>query len=192
MKLFSALIPAQDELSPTARQKELKAVLTPHEKVGKVYPFSPEVFIFTDKRLIIKMADTPVESAIPCHSIPYRSITHFSLDAPADSNTEMQLSIWLHGDPVPLQKTLESSPLIPDLHRTLADYVLNKHTPWLDKQLASRKRSGLRTAQVLGLAGAGIFVLHFKRSHPKKKDTVSNTACPATALLGLLRKGLKG
>lgn len=191
MKLFNAFKSNPADLKPATLQKELKTILTPHEKVEKAYLLPQTVCIFTDKRLIIGDTVGFAENSAPCHSIPYRSVTHFSITPFEDQSPGMQLFIWLHGDAVPLELTLDDSPGASELHSTLGDYVLNKHSPWLNKQLMWKKQSGLKSLPALGLTGAAMLaVICIHHKHRKEKPSLSEKLIPA-ALTAIVLKKLK-
>lgn len=193
MKFMDRFVETPNGIKPHHLQKELKSMLTPREKVEEAYELTDNWFIFTDKRLIIR--DTlPAEAGdIPTLSIPYRSITHFSLTPLQEESVGNRLTIWLSGDQEPIQKDLAVSPQIPELHQTLADYVLNKHSPWLNKQLILKRQSGLRTVQALGLTGAAVLsILYLKKSHGHKKAPAPADAFSTKALKQLIHHKLKG
>lgn len=193
MKLIDTHMNIPTEYKPSVLQKELKEVLTRGEKVEKVYPIAQIVFVFTDKRLIIRGTAGISQDSVPVHSIPYRSITHFSMEPMKETVVGTQLYIWLQGDSIPLQKELVPSPMVTALHQTLADYVLNRHSPWLNKQLAWKKRSGLSTIKALVFTGTAVMsVVRFQKMHRKPVSSVTKMTCPTSALAALLSKKLKG
>lgn len=193
MELIKGMMKVPSDVKPSDIQRELKAVLTRNEKVEKAYLLPQSIFVFTDKRLIIQDAAAATDETAPCHSIPYRSITHFGMAPMQESASEVQLSIWLHGDAMPIRKELERSPIVSELHCTLADYVLNKHSPWMNKQLSWKKKSCFSTAKAFGFTGAAVLsVMCFKRMHKKHRIPVPSIASPASAIAALLRKAIKG
>lgn len=190
MKLIEALNTPADQ-KPAHYQKELKTILTRGEKVEKAFPLATDIFVFTDKRLIIAEAITVGSVSAACHSIPYRSIAHFSFTPAAAPAEGLQLSLWLHGDPAPFQLVLAPAPQNTELQKTLAEYVLNRHSTWLNQQMAWKKQSGLRTVQAMGLTGAAVLsLLYYRKKHPKPKSPLTERLSPV-ALAALLRSGRK-
>ncbi len=192
MKQLQAFMHPRADFKLSALQKELKAILTPHETVEKAYLLAQNIFVFTDKRLIIGDPVGFAEAQFPCHTIPYRSITHFSLIPLPDLTAGMELSIWLQGDSQPLLIPLDESPAMPELHCSLADYVLNKHSPWLNKHLMWKKDPKFTIIRAVGITGAALLTAtYFKRKRRNEKASLTD-AISSSALKALVLKKLKG
>lgn len=192
MKQLKAYLHPRTDFKLSALQKELKGILTPHEKVEKAYLLAQSIFVFTDKRLIIGDPVGFAEVQFPCHTIPYRSITHFSLAPMPDLTAGMELSLWLQGDTQPLLIPLDESPAMPELHRSLADYVLNKYSPWLNKQLMWKKDPKLTIFRAVGITGAAFLTAaYFKKKRRNEKASLTD-AMSSSALKALILKKLKG
>ena len=58
------------------------------------------------------------------HSIPYRNITHFSIETAGHFDLDAELKLWVSGSQTPLQKQFNKSLNIYDLQKVLAEYVL--------------------------------------------------------------------
>jgi hypothetical protein len=58
------------------------------------------------------------------HSLPYRNITHFSVETAGHFDLDAELKIWISGSPVPIQKTFNKKLNIYDVQSVLAGYVL--------------------------------------------------------------------
>ena len=58
------------------------------------------------------------------HSIPYRSITHFSIETAGSFDMDAELKIYLSGNPMPIQKSFNKKLDIYELQAVLASYVL--------------------------------------------------------------------
>lgn len=61
---------------------------------------------------------------IEYHSIPYRSITHFSIETAGNFDLDAELKIWISGTQIPIEKQFNKSVNIYELQRALASYVL--------------------------------------------------------------------
>ena len=61
------------------------------------------MFVFTDKRLIYVNRQGLTGSKVEYQSIPYQSITRFSIETAGTFNLDAQLKIWLTGNPAPVQ-----------------------------------------------------------------------------------------
>ena len=54
------------------------------------------------------------------HSIPYRTITHFSVETTGYFDLDAELKLWLTGAPAPIERNLKKDSNIYDI----ANYVL--------------------------------------------------------------------
>lgn len=170
MQLMESIKKAAADRIPALYRKSLKTILIKGEKMDKTFILSEEAFIFTDKRLIIRDASASDVEFTTCQSIPYRSITRFSLEVTGEQNAVVILDLWLHGDGASLRKELPYSPAIVEFHRTLSDFVLNKTSPWMNKHLVWKKRSGMGTAFIVAFAGAAVLTTHSMNKKMKKEQ----------------------
>ena len=83
-----------------------------------------DMFIFTDKRLILVDKQGLTGKKMECHSVPYRSITHFSIETAGNFDLDAELKIWISGQAVPIVKQFNKSLNIYELQSVLAQYVL--------------------------------------------------------------------
>jgi hypothetical protein len=58
------------------------------------------------------------------HSVPYKSITHFSIETGGHFDFDAELKIWISGSPAPLQKQFNKRLSIYEVQSVLASYVL--------------------------------------------------------------------
>ena len=58
------------------------------------------------------------------HSIPYKSITHFSIETGGTFDLDAELKIWLSGTALPIQKRFNKKLSIYEVQAVLASYVL--------------------------------------------------------------------
>ncbi|MFP3122579.1 PH domain-containing protein [Ectobacillus funiculus] len=103
---------------------EFQKILAPGEKIEKAYRLICDMFLFTDKRLILVDKQGLTGKKTEYHSVPYRSITHFSIETAGNFDLDAELKIWLSGSQTPLQKQFNKSLNIYELQSVLAAYVL--------------------------------------------------------------------
>lgn len=58
------------------------------------------------------------------HSIPYKSITHFSIETAGTFDLDAELKIWISGMAQPFQKQFNKRLSIYEVQQVLASYVL--------------------------------------------------------------------
>ncbi len=124
MGLFDSLLGNASEISVSEIQKEYANILAENENIERAYKLIRDMFIFTNKRLILidKQGITGKKSEY--NSIPYKSITHFSIETSGHFDLDAELKIWISGNPAPIQKQFNKSLKIYALQAVLATYVL--------------------------------------------------------------------
>jgi hypothetical protein len=123
--LFDGMIGNASEVNAAEVQREYAKVFTANEKVEKAYKLIRDMFIFTNKRLILVDKQGLTGKKVEYHSIPYRSITHFSIETAGNFDLDAELKIWISGNALPLQKQFNKNLNIYELQSVLAEYVLN-------------------------------------------------------------------
>jgi hypothetical protein len=105
-------------------QKEYENILAPTESIEKAYKLVRDMFIFTNKRLVLVDRQGITGKKVEYHSIPYKSITHFSIETAGNFDLEAELKIWISSTTEPIQKQFNKSLNIYELQSVLASYVL--------------------------------------------------------------------
>lgn len=123
MGFFDGLLGNASEVSPAEAQQEFAGILGATERIEKAYRLIRDMFIFTNKRLILVDKQGMTGKKVEYHSIPYRAITHFSIETAGHFDLEAELSIWISGSPAPIQKTFNKSLNIYELQAVLAEFV---------------------------------------------------------------------
>lgn len=124
MGLFDGLLGNASEVNLEDVRREFAGVLASTETVEKAYRLIRDMFIFTNKRLLLVDKQGLTGKKVEYHSIPYRAITHFSIETAGHFDLEAELKIWISGTPEPLQKQFNKSLNIYELQKVLAEYVL--------------------------------------------------------------------
>lgn len=105
-------------------QKEFETTLTSDEQVEKAYKLIRDLFIFTNKRLILVDKQGITGKKTELISLPYRNITYFSIETAGNFDLDAELKIWVSGSSTPIQKQFNKSLNIYEVQSVLADYVL--------------------------------------------------------------------
>ncbi|MBO2537759.1 MULTISPECIES: PH domain-containing protein [Rummeliibacillus] len=124
MGLFDGLIGNASEVNLNAIESEVKKLLGKSERVEQAYKLIRDMFVFTDKRLLLIDKQGVTGKKIEYHSIPYRSVTHFSVETAGTFDLEAELKIWLSNGTEPIQKRFNKTLDIYKIQSVLADYVL--------------------------------------------------------------------
>ena len=124
MGLLDGLLGNASEIDSAKIQAEFARVLAPGERIEKAYQLIRDLFVFTDKRLILVDKQGITGSKIEYHSLPYRAITHFSIETGGHFDLDAELKIWVSGSAEPIQKQFNKKLDIYELQSVLAAYVL--------------------------------------------------------------------
>jgi len=124
MGFIDGLLGNASEVSVAEVQKEYGNILAENENLERAYKLIRDMFIFTNKRLILIDKQGVTGRKSEYHSIPYKSITHFSIETAGHFDLDAELKIWISGNPVPVQKQFNKSLNIYALQAVLASYVL--------------------------------------------------------------------
>ncbi|APF28876.1 bacterial PH domain protein [Clostridium sporogenes] len=124
MGLFDGLMGNASEVNIMEVEEEYSNILAENERVEKAYKLIRDMFIFTNKRLILVDKQGMTARKTEYHSIPYKAITHFSIETAGNFDLDAELKIWISGTQLPIEKQFNKSLNIYELQSVLANYVL--------------------------------------------------------------------
>jgi Bacterial PH domain len=100
---LDGLLGNASEISASQVQTDLAQLLTPDERVDKAFQLIRDTFVFTNKRFIFINRQGLTGKKVEYKSIPYRSITRFSIETAGTFDLDAELKIWITGKETPLQ-----------------------------------------------------------------------------------------
>ena len=124
MGLMDAIFGNASEMSPEALQREYGVLLCEGERIEKVYKLIRDRWVFTNKRLIIQDTQGVTGKKREYHSIPYRSVEHFSIETAGTFDMDAEMKIWIRGCGEPLEQNFGKQTNIIEVQHVLAKYVL--------------------------------------------------------------------
>ena len=124
MGLLDGMLGNASKVDAAKIQAEFSKILAPGEKVEHAYQLIRDYFVFTDKRFVLVDKQGITGSKVEYHSIPYKSITHFSIETAGSFDLDAELKIWISGTAAPLQKQFNKKLSIYEVQSLLASYVL--------------------------------------------------------------------
>ena len=124
MGLLDGLMGNASEIDPAKIEDDFARVLAGGERIEKAYQLIRDLFVFTNKRLILVDKQGLTGNKVEYHSLPYRSITHFSVETAGHFDLDAELKVWMSGSPLPIQKRFNKQLNIYDVQSVLAGYVL--------------------------------------------------------------------
>lgn len=126
MGLLDGMLGNAAKIDPAKIQQEFSQILAKGEVVEHAYQLIRDYFVFTDKRLVLVDKQGMTGSKIDYHSIPYKSITHFSVETGGTFDLDAELKIWISGTAAPIQKQFNKKLSIYEVQSVLASYVLRR------------------------------------------------------------------
>ena len=123
MGLLSALLGNASEADVEDVERMLETILADGERVERAFRLVRDLLIFTDRRFIVVDRQGMTGKKTSYDSIPYRAITHFSVETAGHFDLESELKIWISGTVEPIQRTFTRGQAILDVQKALATYV---------------------------------------------------------------------
>lgn len=124
MGLFNAIMGNASEVNIEKITGEFQPMLIPGEKIEKAYKLIRDMFVFTNKRLILVDKQGITGSKVDYQSIPYSSITKFSKESAGLLDLDAELKIWIRGESLPIKKQFGKDNNINEVYVILSQYIL--------------------------------------------------------------------
>ncbi len=105
-------------------QTEFTPILADGESVIMAYQVVRDMFVFTNRRLVLVDKQGMTGKKVDYHSLPYKSITHFAVETSGHFDMDAELKIWVSGMREPMVKELKKGTDVVGVQKTLAQYVL--------------------------------------------------------------------
>ncbi|MFV8347544.1 PH domain-containing protein [Flavobacterium sp. ZB4P13] len=124
MGLFNAILGNASEVNIENVSKEFEPILIDGEIIEKAYKLIRDMFIFTNKRLIL-VEKQLVGTKVDYMSIPYSSIKKFSKESAGILDMDAELKIWLNNDNTPIVKQFgKGGNNINEIYKILSQHLL--------------------------------------------------------------------
>ncbi|MDI5897830.1 PH domain-containing protein [Flavobacterium sp. LB2P84] len=124
MGLFNAILGNASEVNIENVSNEFEPILIDGEIIEKAYKLIRDMFIFTNKRLIL-VEKQLVGTKVDYMSIPYSSIKKFSKESAGILDMDAELKIWLNNDNTPIVKQFgKGGNNINEVYKILSQHLL--------------------------------------------------------------------
>ena len=125
MGFIAALSGNAAKIEPAAGQELFSQVLADGEQVRTAYQLFRDSFVFTDLRIIFKDVQGITGSKVEWHSLPYKSISHYSIETAGTNDWDSELKIYVSGNPTPaITKKFNKKLSIYEVEAVLSKHVL--------------------------------------------------------------------
>ncbi|WP_093156942.1 PH domain-containing protein [Saccharopolyspora antimicrobica] len=123
MGLFGGMMGNASRTDPRAAAQEFGRLLAQGEEIHAAYQLIRDSFLFTDRRLILVDKQGVTGRKVEYHSIPYRAITHFSVETAGTFDLDAELKIWLSGTAEPIAKQFGKGVDVYEVQALLSTFV---------------------------------------------------------------------
>jgi hypothetical protein len=125
MGIFSALLGNAGAVSQEELNKQYSQLLIDGEEIELGFKLIRDMFIFTNKRLILVDKQGITGSKTEYKSIAYKSISRFSVETAGTFDLDAELKIWVSSEQQPsICKQFNKSVNVYDVQKVLAHHVL--------------------------------------------------------------------
>jgi hypothetical protein len=125
MGLFSAFMGNAGSVTQADLKKDYGKLLITDEEIELGFKLIRDVFIFTNKRLILIDKQGLTGSKVEYKSVTYKSISRFSIETAGTFDLDAELKIWISSEQLPsIRKQFNKTVNVYDVHSVLATYVL--------------------------------------------------------------------
>ena len=124
MGLVNAIFGTASQIDPEQLQREFAPILIEGEEITGAFKIHRDMFVFTQCRLILVDKQGLTGKKVEYHSIPYKSISQFSVETAGHFDMDAELKIYISSNPNPLTKEFRKGTDIVQLQKLLATYIL--------------------------------------------------------------------
>ena len=122
--MFQGLFGNATEVDAKGLQRDLDNLLAEGEQVVRAFKITRDLFVFTDKRLILIDKQGMTGRKAEYHSIPYKSISHFSVETAGAFDMDAEMKIYISSNSTPIEREFKKGTDIVGVQKALAQYVL--------------------------------------------------------------------
>lgn len=124
-RILSGMLGNASQVSVEDLNREYGRLLIDSENIELGFVLIRDVFIFTNKRLILVDKQGLTGKKIEYMSITYKSISRFSIETAGNFDLDAELKIWISGEQKPsVERQFNQSVNVYDVQKVLASYVL--------------------------------------------------------------------
>lgn len=105
-------------------EQEFGRILVDGEVIEGAYKLIRDMLVLTNRRLILVDKQGATGRKVAYVSVPYNSISQFSIETAGSFDMEAELRLWVRGRSEPISQDFGRGESIHDVHRLLATHVL--------------------------------------------------------------------
>lgn len=125
MGLFSGMIGNASQHDNDKVERQLEDILIPDEQVNLAFVLVRDLIVFTDYRLILVDKQGVTGKKTSYKSLPYRSISRFTVETSGHLDLDAELKIWISSAVEPAEVLqFNSDHNVVEIQQALAEAVL--------------------------------------------------------------------
>ena len=124
MGFLSGLMGNASQVDVNELTEDLQPILAANEEIELGFKVIRDMFVFTNKRMLLIDKQGLTGSKVEYHSVPYKAITHFKVESSGHFDLDSELKIYISGQSQPITKELRKGDDIVAIQQTLANCVL--------------------------------------------------------------------
>jgi hypothetical protein len=125
MGLFDKILGNASEVSLEKLEEKYGQLLIENEKIELGFMLFRDVFMFTDKRLILIDVQGITGSKVEYKSLPYKNVSRFSLETAGTFDLDAELKIWISSENTPtVSKKFNKNINVYEVQKYLASRVM--------------------------------------------------------------------
>ncbi|KLV03353.1 helicase [Photobacterium aquae] len=126
MGLFDALLGNAGEMDRDEAHEELSTILGNGEQIELAYKLIRDMIVLTNRRLILIDKQGMTGKKIEYRSIPYKSVTMFTVETTGHFDLDAELKIWVSGQSDPMELEFSGKTNVYAMQSLLAEKVAGK------------------------------------------------------------------
>jgi len=125
MGIINSILGNAGAVNKETLQRDYGRILTAEEQIETGFKLFRDTFIFTNKRLVLVDKQGLTGRKSEYLSLPYKSISRFSIETAGTFDLDAELKIWISSDPQPtVSKKFNKSVDVYEVQKLLAGFVL--------------------------------------------------------------------
>lgn len=124
MSLLNAIFGNASQIDPEKLQSEFQPILIEGEQITGAFKVVRDMYVFTQCRLIFVNKQGLTGKKVEYHSIPYKSISQFSVETAGHFDADAELKIYISGNPNPIKIEFRGRTDVVQIQRLLSAYIL--------------------------------------------------------------------
>ncbi|MEG0370822.1 MAG: PH domain-containing protein [Clostridium sp.] len=124
MGLFDGLMGNASKITVGEIEKDYEELFSLSEIVEGGYKLVRDLIIFTNKRLILVDKQGLTGKKTEYVSIPYKSITHYTVETAGHFDLDAELKIYISGRDLPVEKQFNKNTNIYEIQGMLIDHIV--------------------------------------------------------------------